>query len=116
MRTRFLADGQLEAGFTEYEWRATGNRDGSAPRWRGQRLTGETVILYAEQGSGDTIQFARYAPMVAVRGARVILAVPRILARLMRTIEGVSDIIADANDPVPVPLFCLPVNVVAGRV
>ena len=56
------------------------------PRWTGQALNGETVLLYAEQGFGDTLQFCRYVPMVAAAGGRVVLVVPKALRRLMATL------------------------------
>jgi Flp pilus assembly protein TadD len=65
------------------------------PLWTGQKLNGETVLLYAEQGFGDTLQFCRYAPMVAKAGGRVVLVVPKALRRLMDTLDGVAEILTE---------------------
>jgi hypothetical protein len=69
-------------------------------------------LLHSEQGLGDTIQFCRYATLVAALGARVILAVPRTLIRLLSPLEGVSQLIAQDSVPPDVdyqcPLLSLP--------
>jgi tetratricopeptide (TPR) repeat protein len=65
----------------------------SRPQWSGaEDLAGKTILLYAEpgEGFGDTIQFVRYVPLVARRGARVVLQVQAALAPLLRGLEGVS--------------------------
>ncbi len=63
------------------------------PRWAGEDVAGRTVLLHAEQGFGDMIQFVRYAPMVKARGARVVVAVPGPLLRLMRGVDGVDEVV-----------------------
>ncbi len=55
---------------------------GASPRCGAARVAGKKVLLYSEQGHGDTIQFVRYAPMVAARGAHVTLLVHEALRRL----------------------------------
>ena len=81
--------GRFAQGWPLYEWRS-GNRANSVdafPRdklpWRGEKISGETLFIYAEQGLGDTIQFARYAKLAAALGAHVILAVQDPLVRLI---------------------------------
>ena len=69
-------------------------------------------MLFRSQGFGDVIQFCRYAPMVNCLGARVILAVPNELERLLRSLRGVDQLLAN-NDPLPefdlhCPLMSLP--------
>lgn len=59
------------------------------PRWRGEALRGRTILLYAEQGLGDAIQFCRYAALVAARGGKVILQVHAPAERLMHSLEVV---------------------------
>ena len=76
------------------------------PRWAGEDVTGKTVLLHAEQGFGDMIQFVRYAPMVAARGARVVLAVPGPLVRLMQGAPGVDQVVRAAGGLPPFDVFC----------
>jgi Flp pilus assembly protein TadD len=113
-----LSMGRLEEGWREYESRWDVEAMGLAlpalpqPRWIGQDLNGETVLLYAEQGFGDTLQFCRYAPMVAAAGGRVVLVVPAELRRIMGTLDGVAAVLSD-EDPLPdfayhCPLLSLP--------
>lgn len=59
------------------------------PRWRGQQLYGERILLHAEQGLGDTIQFCRYASLVAARGGLPILQVQSPVERLLRSLAVV---------------------------
>jgi hypothetical protein len=69
-------------------------------------------MLWAEQGLGDTIQFIRYAPAVAQRGGRVIVACPRPLMRIVDTCPGVSEVIPEGSDRLDcachAPLMSLP--------
>ena len=83
-----LAKGNLAEGWQEHEWRIKirGNSRpdclNAAPMWAGEDITGKKILLHSEQGHGDTIQFVRYAPLVAGRGARVSLVVHESLRRL----------------------------------
>ena len=111
-----LASGQLtDEAWTLYESRLLLNPANAAaaamPRWRGGDVAGKTVLLHCEQGFGDTIQFARYAQLVADRGARVVLVVQPELARLMQGTPGAE--ILPAGSPLPAfdvfcPLLSLP--------
>ena len=65
------------------------------PRWRGEILHGERVLLHAEQGLGDTIQFCRYAALVAARGGMPILQVQPAAERLMRSLAVVRASLAE---------------------
>ncbi len=84
----FLARGDYETGWAEHEWRlklANFPRPELfklAPLWRGEEVSGKKMLLYSEQGAGDTIQFVRYAPLLAARGARVSMVVHESLRRL----------------------------------
>jgi hypothetical protein len=81
--------------------------------WLGsEEIAGKTILLHAEQGLGDTIQFGRYAPLVAARGARVILEVQRPLHGLMSTLSSTVQVVS-SGDPLPdfdfhCPLLSLP--------
>ena len=102
-----LTRGRLAEAWPHYEarWRVPplkGLMPYPADRtWTGaEPLEGKTILLHAEQGFGDTLQFCRYAPLVAARGARVILSVPRPLLRVMETLTGIDTVIA-ADDLLP---------------
>jgi hypothetical protein len=89
-----LLTGRLAEGWREYEWRRrlTGFPPviSSVSEWRGEKLEGKTILLYGEQGLGDTLQFARYAVLAASCGARVVLAVQPPLLGLLRSVPGVA--------------------------
>lgn len=114
-----LQRGELAAGFAEYEWRwqrkriAPSRRAFDAPLWLGDApLAGKTILLHAEQGLGDTLQFCRYAARVAALGARVLLEVQPELTRLLAGLKGVAELVT-AGETLPVfdyhsPLLSLP--------
>lgn len=94
-----LVQGKFEEGWSEYEWRwqkmsaAPYRRTDPGRRWKGGELPGiHRILLYAEQGLGDAIQFIRFAPMVAARGGTVVVECHRELASLFRHVEGVSEV------------------------
>jgi tetratricopeptide (TPR) repeat protein len=114
-----LLKGDFDAGWREYEWRwknanlKLSKRNFAEPLWLGEAaIAGKTILLHGEQGLGDTIQFCRYAPLVAARGARVLLEVPAPLKDLMASLAGVAQLIS-AEDQYPhfdlhCPLHSLP--------
>lgn len=104
-----LASGNYASGWEEYEWRW--QRKGmelpnwSQPLWDGSSLEGKTILLWAEQGFGDTIQFVRYVPLVKARGGRVIVQCPACLLRLLSTIDGIDRIVTE-NDELTEQIHC----------
>jgi hypothetical protein len=96
LATALLAVGDFERGWKEFDWRlrVAGSplpRGFAQPQWDGrQPLAGRTILLHTEGGFGDAIQFCRYVPMVAARGARVFLECRPRLYSLFRSLQGVS--------------------------
>jgi tetratricopeptide (TPR) repeat protein len=97
-----LLNGDYQNGWQEYEWRWKNEnlrmklrwRD-THPVWRGEHdLAGKTLLLHAEQGLGDTLQFCRYAKLAHDRGARVILEVQPALRKLLGRVDGVAEVVA----------------------
>jgi tetratricopeptide (TPR) repeat protein/glycosyltransferase involved in cell wall biosynthesis len=125
-----LLVGDLENGFAEYEWRwkikefhtghscfLTGPDDTISareyrPLWDGSDLQGKTILLHAEQGLGDSIQFVRYAAIVKNKGGRVIVGCYPQLNRLFATVDGI-DLLIVKGEPIPefdvqAPMLSLP--------
>ncbi len=100
-----LTRSDYRRGFAEYEWRwrRTGmpaQKSRGKPLWLGEYpLARKTILLHAEQGLGDTIQFARYAPLVAASGTKVVLEVQAELQPLLRRLDGVAAVIARGETP-----------------
>ncbi len=87
-----LAAGDLARGFAEHEWRwrvpdMLPHRI-EGPCWKGEDPAGRTVLVHDEGGFGDTLQFVRYVPLLAQRGARVVLRVQTPLVRLLQRLPG----------------------------
>jgi tetratricopeptide (TPR) repeat protein len=113
-----LTLGDFAAGWKQYEWRwktsafAKHRLEFDAPLWGGdQPVAGKTVLLHAEQGFGDTIQFIRYAPLLAARGAEIVCEVQPELQPLLSQLAGVK--VVAAGEPLPAydlhcPLLSLP--------
>jgi tetratricopeptide (TPR) repeat protein len=111
-----LLTGDFAEGWPEYEWRwrcqGTVRPPFTRPRWDGSDVAGKTVLLWAEQGLGDTLQFVRYAARVKARGATVLLECPAALHPLLTHCPGIDRLLtADADRPafdVHAPLMSLP--------
>ena len=109
--------GRWREGFEGYEWRwrvdefPTRPLRTDRPRWDGSRLAGKTLLLTAEQGLGDVIQFSRYAAALAARGARVLVRCQRAVADVVATVDGVAGVHVGTEPPevdCHCPLISLP--------
>jgi len=107
--------GDFAAGWVDYEWRWKNEngkthkerRDFVQPLWLGESsIAGRTILLRAEQGLGDTLQFCRYAPRVAAAGARVILEVQPPLVSLLGDLDGVAQVVAKGEAPPDFDCHC----------
>ena len=97
-----LAAGQFAEGWTEFEWRGLAGvptPSMAGPVWRGEPLYGRRILVQAEAGYGDMLQFARYLPLLMQRGGQVIMQTRTPLARLFRALPCVE--IAEIGDDTP---------------
>lgn len=104
-----LRMGDFERGWPKFEWRwryaelGLAERHYPQPRWLGDTgLAGCTILVHAEQGLGDALQFCRYAEALAARGASVILQVPTALRALLASLRGVQRVLGEGE---PAPAF-----------
>lgn len=114
-----LQQGEFQGGFADYEWRwqVTGinfkpPREFPQPQWDGSPLAGQTILLHAEQGLGDTLQFIRYVPLVVARGGRVVVECQAPLVNLLTQMPQVHQVVARGETlpefQVHAPLMSLP--------
>lgn len=101
--------GEYGEGWELYEWRWKKDntkkyaRNYPMPLWLGQEsLAGRTILLHAEQGLGDSIQFCRYAPMAEALGAKVVLSVQQPLVGLIATLKDSIRVVVEGS---PVSMF-----------
>jgi len=105
LATAALLAGDFARGFAEYEWRKRHDRfrrdfvDLPGPVWTGDDPAGRTILVHAEQGLGDTIQFARYLALIAARGGQAVLACERPLLPMLATLPAASVVPKDAPLP-----------------
>jgi tetratricopeptide (TPR) repeat protein len=110
-----LLSGGFKEGWHEYEWRwklKEPEQTLPQPLWTGYDIAGKTILLYAEQGMGDTVQFIRYVQMVSARGAKVIVGCQKELKSLLKNVSGVYQVVAYGESlphfDVRCPLLSLP--------
>jgi tetratricopeptide (TPR) repeat protein len=98
-----LQNGDWHRGWPEFEWRSKmkgmPQRQWLRPAWQGDALEGRTILLSAEQGLGDTIQFVRYVELVRERGGLVLLECPKALGRLLASCPGIDRIVTETANP-----------------
>lgn len=113
-----LLRGEFREGWAEHDWRWLAKRYSAfriqfpQPRWDGDSLEGKRILLHAEQGFGDVLQFIRYVPMVASKGGTIILRCQPELQRLLKDVPGIAEIFS-VHDELPAfdtysPLLSLP--------
>lgn len=99
-----LLRGDWVRGFEEFEWRwsrpGVRDRRGERPEWRGAALPGATLLVYAEQGLGDTLMCLRFLPLARERVARVVVECQAPLVPLVRLVPGVDEVVAK-GEPLP---------------
>jgi tetratricopeptide (TPR) repeat protein len=104
--------GNYVEGLKEYEWRwkikdsFSYQRKFSQPLWQRTDIRGLTILLHAEQGLGDVIQFIRYAPYVAQLGAKVIVECHKELKSLLKNVEGIQQVISQGEELLPFDVHC----------
>jgi tetratricopeptide (TPR) repeat protein len=93
-----LLTGDFAAGWRDYEIRTQRRKNQTRtfpqPLWRGEPLNGARILLHAEQGLGDTVQFLRYVPLMQAAGGTVILDLPKSMLRLAAELPGVATLVA----------------------
>jgi tetratricopeptide (TPR) repeat protein len=110
-----MKSGRLQEGWPHYEWRdrkvvGLGNLNLPQPLWKGEDLRGKTILLYTEQAFGDAFQFVRFAPVIAERGAKVLLGCRPELERVFRSVAGAQQVIPSGQ---PLPDFDLHCSLVS---
>ena len=111
-----LALGDYENGLREFEYRREmpdrKPRPFPSPEWTGQDLSGRRLLVHAEQGLGDTLQYARFFSRLSKLGAEVVVSVQSALATLIEDLEGVSQVVAGQETPPEhcynIPIMSLP--------
>lgn len=107
-----LLQGRYSEGWKEYEWRwrksnfAALERTCEQPRWQGENLSGRTILLWAEQGMGDAIQFLRFVPNVKQLGANVLLECQPSLNRIVKNSPGIDMVISRGEQVTDFDVHC----------
>ncbi len=111
-----LLDGDLENAWSDYEWRwqtpENSRRKIAAPRWDGSDLKDRSLLLHAEQGLGDTIQFVRYGKQIREKGGKLIVECQKHLLPLLSRLEWIDQLVAQGESLPPftchVPMLSIP--------
>jgi len=115
-----LLQGNLQQGWQEYEWRFKAVPGLCCklekPRWQGEPFLGkERLLIHAEQGIGDTLQFMRYLPLIKRMGVTLILECHKSISRLLQAVPGVDELVEknelkkqELDYDLEVPLLSLP--------
>lgn len=113
-----LQTGEYRQGWEEFRWRwkkrgyTSTLRTFPQPEWDGAPFPGKKILIYCEQAFGDSIQFARFLPLVAQRGGKVIVECPSPLRTIMESVKGVAGVVSPGDNPPPfdlhLPLMTLP--------
>jgi Tfp pilus assembly protein PilF len=106
-----LTLGDFAAGWSNFEHRSA-HKYAAFPRWDGSDLTGKQILIHAEQGFGDTIQFVRYCPLVKAFGGQVILECQPELVDLLAGMQGIDQLLptgsAAPQFDCQIPLMSIP--------
>lgn len=104
-----LTRGEYPTGWKEYEWRWDALKKAkphfAKPEWDGSNPKGKSLLVYPEQGLGDTIMFSRFAPLAAELGARVTVQCQPSLQRLLQTLPGVESVMTTSQTPTGFDLY-----------
>lgn len=113
-----LVAGDFKHGWPEYEWRwqcrdfRSPRQHTDIPRWQGEQLAGKTLLVHAEQGLGDTLQFIRYSEKLAACGGKIVLQCQPSLKALLTGLPGLDQVFSQGEQLPPVdlqiPLLSLP--------
>jgi len=113
-----LQVGEYRQGWEEFQWRwkkrgyTSAARTFLQPEWDGATFPGKKILIHCEQAFGDSIQFARFLPLVAERGGKVIVECPSPLRTIMESVKGVTEVVSSGDNPPPfdfhLPLMSLP--------
>jgi tetratricopeptide (TPR) repeat protein len=107
-----LLTGHLAEGWREFEWRLKGSKLGPPqrprpmPQWQGEDLNGRSILVHAEQGFGDAIQFARYVPLLQTSGAEVVVETYPELVELFTSLPGHPTVLSSVQPAPAVDFHC----------
>jgi Tfp pilus assembly protein PilF len=106
-----LLSGNFREGWEEFEWRwkikeLSQRRNFLQPQWNGANIPGKTLLLHAEDGFGDTIQFVRYAPLIAQHDTKVIVECQKELTSLIQNLDGVSQVVSYGDELPDFDFYC----------